>query len=334
MLPPMDILVIIIYVILILMDIIGNSLLIYIILSCPKRERKPRDMIVLNMSIADLMVGIFFFPRHLLRHAFSHPAGNVGDILCKLVTGGNLAWIGATASSFSIVVLSFERFFAVIYPFKQRFTVNKVKLTVIVCWIYAFVFMTPLFLVLKIDPKINSCVENWTDLTAASAFSTLTLIFLLIIPLVLMSYLYGRVIKRLWFKKNNSTVQPMATTQNFAVKSRKSVTKMLLIVTLIYVICWSSDLILYHILASQWNSADPVYSLPEALVLLNSSVNPVVFSLCSQRFRKQFFRILRREKPSSTGVLTGGKAADSNTDGQGAVAISYPLEGNETNTYN
>ncbi|KXJ20860.1 Galanin receptor type 2 [Exaiptasia diaphana] len=252
MLPPMDIVVITIYVILILIDIIGNTLLVYIILSCRKRERRPRDMIVLNMSIADLMVGIFFFPRHLLRHAFSHPV--------------------------------------------------------------------------EIDPKINSCIENWTDLKAASAFSTLTLIFLLIIPLVLMSYLYGRVIKRLWFKKN-STVQP--TTQNFAVKSRKSVTKMLLIVTLIYVICWSSDLILYNILASQWNSADPVYSLPEALVLLNSSVNPVVFSLCSQRFRKRFVSILMREKPSSTGVLTGGNN-DGNNDGKRVVAISYPLEDNDT----
>jgi hypothetical protein len=285
-----DIAVITIYVILVITDVIGNFLLVYIVMSTRKRQRQVRDTVVLNMSIADLMVGIFFFPRHVLRHAFTHPHGSAGDWLCKLLTGGNLAWVGATASSFYIIVLAFERFFAVIYPFKQRFTLKKVKILIIVCWLYAALFMFPLFLVVVYDEASGSCKENWAKDSEASAYSTLCLIFLLVIPVLLMAYLYGRVVRRLWFTKSQSAVCPVQ--RSCMVKSRKSVTKMLLIVTAVYIVCWSTDPTLYMLLASSWNDYNPMYTLPEALVLLNSSANPIIFTLYSQRFRQQLMRLL------------------------------------------
>lgn len=298
---PTDIAVMALFIFLFVVDIIGNVLLVYIIISTRKKQRQVRDIIVLNMSVADIMVGVFFFPRHVLRHAFTHPDGVTGDWLCKLVTGGNLSWVGSTASSFSIIVLAFERYFAVIHPFKQRFTVKKVNVTVIVCWLYAVIFMSPLFFIVIYDKAGKSCIENWTNESHASAFSTLTLFFLLIIPVVIMTFLYGRVIRKLWFAKSQSAVRP---TQHSVIKSRKTVTKMLLIVTGVYIICWSSDLILYTLLASSWNSNNPIYSLPEALVFLNSAVNPIIFTFYSQRFRQQLMRILglRRDDVSS---LTG-----------------------------
>ncbi|XP_031567349.1 neuropeptide FF receptor 2-like [Actinia tenebrosa] len=289
MLSPTDIAIMSFFIFLIVVDIVGNILLVYIIISTPKQQRQVRDIIVLNMSVADIMVGVFFFPRHVLRHAFTYPYGVTGDWLCKFVTGGNFSWVGSTASSFSVIVLAFERYFAVIYPFKQRFTLKKVKMTVIVCWLYAVIFMSPLFFVVVYSKAGNSCIEHWTKESEASAFSTLTLIFLLIIPVALMAFLYGRVIRKLWFGKSQSTVRPA---QHSVIKSRKTVTKMLLIVTVVYIICWSSDLIIYMLLASSWNSKDPKYSLPEALVLLNSAVNPIIFIVYSQRFRKQLMRIL------------------------------------------
>ncbi|EDO38235.1 predicted protein, partial [Nematostella vectensis] len=288
MLPLKDALVVALFSVLFAVDVIGNSLLCYIILTSTQLKRHTRDLVVLNLSFADLLVGIFFFPRHVLRHAFRGLHQPYADWLCKFVTGGNVAWIAAAASSFSLVVLALERFYAVMYPFRQRFTLRKVKITVLTCWLYATLFMLPLFLVVEYDLNSGSCSEKWADLEAAGAFSTLTLVFLLIIPLLIMTILYGLVIHKLWFKSSTQTIQP---TQLAVEKTRKTVTKMLLIVTVIYVVCWSSDLILYMLLASQWNSNDPIYSLPEALVLLNSSVNPIIFTIYSQRFRQSLRRV-------------------------------------------
>ena len=48
--------------------------------------------------------------------------------LCKFVTGGNVAWIGAISSIFSLVAITVERYCAVMYPFSNRGNLTKLKL--------------------------------------------------------------------------------------------------------------------------------------------------------------------------------------------------------------
>ena len=83
----------------------------------------------MNLAIADLTVATFLAPRYIIIHSFIHPDGVAGNILRRLLTGGNFAWVGACASVFTLVTIATERYFAVIYPFenKGKFSSRKLK---------------------------------------------------------------------------------------------------------------------------------------------------------------------------------------------------------------
>ena len=83
----------------------------------------------MNLAIADMAVAVFFAPRYLFIHSITHPEGTAGLLLCKLLTSGNLAWVGAASSVVTLVSTAFERYYAVLHPHgtKGNLTENKVK---------------------------------------------------------------------------------------------------------------------------------------------------------------------------------------------------------------
>ena len=87
------------------------------------------NFLLLNLAVADMMVALFIVPRFILVHFFTHPDGMTGTLFCKLLTGGNLTWIGGAASIFILVAIAFERYYAVMYPYgnKGKLTYNKLK---------------------------------------------------------------------------------------------------------------------------------------------------------------------------------------------------------------
>ena len=64
-----------------------------------------------------------------------------------------------------------------------------------------------------------------------------------IIPIGIMGLLYYRVIYRLWFTKDNTT----EVTQKALLRYRRRLTKMIMAVTIIYVLCWGPEVMIYFL---------------------------------------------------------------------------------------
>ena len=78
-----------------------------------------------------MSVATFFVPRFIFFHSFTHPEGVIGTVLmCKLLTGGNLGWVGAATSVFTLVTIATERYYAVIHPYGNKGKLTKRKLKV------------------------------------------------------------------------------------------------------------------------------------------------------------------------------------------------------------
>ena len=88
------------------------------------------NYLLMNLAIADMTVATFLAPRYIFIHTFIHPDGVAGNILCRLLTGGNFAWVGAGASVFTLVTIATERYFAVMYPFENKGKLSSRKLKV------------------------------------------------------------------------------------------------------------------------------------------------------------------------------------------------------------
>jgi len=77
-------------------------------------------------------------------------------------------------------------------------------------WIFALVVNLPLFLVTTFDDSTGDCKWNWPDRTLdgrswmGAAYDTIWLVLLAIIPLIVMTALYSRVVYTLWFKRDDN----------------------------------------------------------------------------------------------------------------------------------
>ena len=215
------------FTILVLVGVIGNTLSCIVIIA-NRSMKTPMNYLILNLAAADIIVVAFVAPRFILIHAFDHPDGFMGSLICKLFTGSNFSWLGGSASVFSLVAISIERYFAIVHPYGNRgkLTMKKLKYVVVACWVLAVVFNLPLFITMQYNQEINFCTEFWPESWMPQAYSTAWFVLFGALPIVLMFGLYCRVIRRLWIHPEKGP----RVTQAVILKSRKRVTKMVIAV--------------------------------------------------------------------------------------------------------
>ena len=90
-------------------------------------HRTPINYLLVNLAIADALYATFATIQTFLKFAPTHPGGTIGTVLCKL--GGWLAWTAGDSSVITLVAISAERYYAVIYPTGTvgKFTKGKLK---------------------------------------------------------------------------------------------------------------------------------------------------------------------------------------------------------------
>lgn len=282
-----DVAVTIILTLLAVVDIIGNFLVCFII----KRNsemRTPMNYLLANLAISDIMFACFQAPNHILKKAFTHPNGTVGSVLCKVLTYGNVAWIGAAASAVTLVAIAVERYFAVARPIgtQRKLSKQKVKVIILGCWIFAVALNSPLISVTIFDETIGECKWNWPEQWMGAANETTWLVLLACIPLTIMTGLYSRVVYKLWFQRNEENGQTCR--QKGVIKVRKRATLSVITVSAIFGICWITGLLIYVLSyydISMFGSAS--YIIADTLFMFNSAINPFVYSLLNQRFRQK-----------------------------------------------
>ena len=181
------------------------------------------------------LVGFFVVPQFVLGGTFTHPHGIGGNIFCKLLTKGNLAWLSTTVSVFTLVLIAFERFYVITKPLsaRHRFTTNKLRLILPVCWILAVVRRIPQFyygnVIAETAERLGPrCVYAWPRWVSHLNI-VVRLILVGLIPTTTMFVLCTRVIHHLWFRKGIGEGILFQAVRH----SRKRVTLMMLTVSVI-----------------------------------------------------------------------------------------------------
>ncbi|EDO31916.1 predicted protein, partial [Nematostella vectensis] len=273
-------------------NLLGNGAVCGVVARTPSMQTHMNYLLV-NLAISDMMVAVFMTLDQVFLHGVAtHPAGIAGDYVCKFVTGKLLSWVGSVASVFTMTAVGFERFYAIVHPLSNRGRITKRVFwrVIIACWVFACCFNIPLVLVRVYNTEQARtgylCRSNWPNVMLAIAYNIAWLLFLGVIPLGIMGYLYSSIVKTLWF--SGKTHEGEAT-QQVRLKARQRVTKMLIIISAIYGLCWLPNLLIS--VASYFvDDGNPAvlsygYLITEVLVLINSSINPFVYSIQSQKFR-------------------------------------------------
>ncbi|XP_078346142.1 QRFP-like peptide receptor [Oculina patagonica] len=269
----------------IIFNIAGNSLVCLVILK-KKAMKTSINWLLFHLAIADLLVAVFFIPPCILSHFIDQPSGVIGDMLCKFIFSGALGWMAAAASSYQLVVIAFERYYATLYPF-QKLTGGRSPWLVPILWVIAIQLLLPWLSTSAYDVESRGCVQKFPDYTTTRAYNLTWSICNSVLPMCIMGYLYARIILCL-----NNRVRVPGSFQRSASQSRRKVTKMLITVSVIFVTCWTPPTVLCVLTPVIPGGYATVYHVTTASALLNSCLNPLVYTLHSQQFRKNLISLL------------------------------------------
>ncbi|CRL07535.1 CLUMA_CG020500, isoform A [Clunio marinus] len=281
----------------------GNSLVIYVVLRFSKMKTVT-NLYILNLAFADefFLIGlpILIYTMHLNEWIF-------GVYFCKLYMISTS--ITQFTSSIFLVIMSADRFIAVCHPISSpRFRTPLVsKIVSLIAWCISVFLMLPIILysttLQKYDGKM-SCNIVWSsqnpsgNMTAddegfiqydGSIFTLYTFTLGFAIPLSLILIFYYLVLRKL------RTVGPKTKSKEKK-RSHRKVTKLVLTVIAVYVLCWTpywvSQMALINSPPESCQSKLEItmFILVGCLGYSNSAMNPILYAFLSDNFKKSFMK--------------------------------------------
>lgn len=282
------------YIIIFPVALSANILLIFIVLKIPSMKTTINYLFA-NMAAANLLVAIFIMPFSV-RYLFAADAwfgGMVGQISCRFVHFSYA--ISITGSILSLIVISLDQFYAILFPMKRIVVIRSTRVITMVIWISSVIFMSPylgMFGVREIAGQ-NQCVYVVLDRIIMEIHFSFMFVFLYAIPLGLMGTLYVLIGRKLWFRTIPGNIHSIH--RQAAELSKRRVIRMLIIVIATFALCWL-PVHVFHMCAAfepqLTRNMAPYWSMLIVFIgHANSALNPCLEIALNRKFRGEFFKL-------------------------------------------
>ena len=281
------------YSLIFLVGLAGNALVIYVVTRFAKMKTVT-NLYILNLAISDVLFLTslpFLIVTTILRYWV------FGNAMCKIYFV--LFSINFFTSVFQLTALSADRYLAVCHPVRSsRYRNTTIAFFICLCmWSISFLVMLPIILYSTTvpnrgSPEHETCTIQWPPgqpIPADKAFTWYTFLLGFAIPLSLITVLYISVIVRL------QNVGPKVKSKEKK-RSHRKVTRMVLAVISVYIICWLPYWVFQINLTFQKRDHKTqeweIYLFNGFTVLsyANSMLNPVLYAFLSENFRRSFVK--------------------------------------------
>lgn len=217
----------------------GNSLIINIVYkNANKKMRTTMNLFVVNMAISDLLTAIIPLPLDMAVNIKGQWPFNrqsiAGLVLCKTIS---VAWnLQSSVSIYLIIIIGFDRFFAVFFPTRRPVTSRRPSVVLMIIWASCILFVIPF--------AIGSTVVVVTNKTTClpkipkffPEFNYLFYTFLIILPTITVFALYPAILVKLWRRKIPGN--PSTLNQELRERTNRKVTFMATALMISYGISW------------------------------------------------------------------------------------------------
>lgn len=279
--------VVVIYSLVFLLSLLGNSLVMLVILY-NRVSRSVTDIYLLNLAIADLL-----FALTLPIWAASKAKGwTFGTLLCKVVS--LLKEINFYSSILLLACISIDRYLAIVHA-TRTLTQKRhwVKFICLGIWVLSLILSLPILLFRKaIYPPYSSpvCYEDMGANTTKwrMVMRILPQTFGFLLPLLVMLFCYGLTLRTLFEAHMGQKHRAM---------------RVIFAVVLVFLLCWlpynlvlvADTLMRIRVIketCERRNDIGRALDATEILGFFHSCLNPLIYAFIGQKFRHGLLKIM------------------------------------------
>ncbi|XP_055588424.1 allatostatin-A receptor-like [Uranotaenia lowii] len=273
--------------------LVGNALVVLVVLSNPSM-RSTTNLLIINLAIADLLFVIFCIPFTATDYVLS--SWPFGDLWCKSVQ--YLIVVTAHASIYTLVLMSLDRFLAVVHPIASMVirTDKNAIWAIRILWVLIITTALPVSFAHGVNKfqyqgrNLASCTFLENEQFSRVAFHIAFFSSSYVVPLVLIVALYVSMLSRLW---RSSVGGRSADSQ----KSKKRVTRLVVVVVAAFASLWFPIQVILVLKSVGVFVADTYFKISlqifsHVLAYTSSCINPLLYAFLSDNFRKAFRKIV------------------------------------------
>ncbi|XP_041839979.1 somatostatin receptor type 5 [Melanotaenia boesemani] len=278
-----------IYGIVCIVGLVGNTLVIHVIVNYTKNE-SVTNIYILNLAIADelFMLGLPFLAvqNALLSWPF-------GSLMCRVVM--TVDAFNQFTSIFCLTVMSVDRYLAVVHPIRSSWwrrphVAKAVSATV---WAGSFLVVLPVVVFADVLKDDGNCSIVWPEPEEVwkTSFIVYTCTVGFFCPLLVISLCYLLIIIKV-----RSVGKRTQVTSSRRRKSERKITRMVVVVVAVFVLCWLPfyALNVLNLLVVLPGDFRGLYYFVVVLSYANSCANPILYGFLSDNFKRGFRKALCR----------------------------------------
>lgn len=282
----------ILFSIIIVVGLVGNIVVMLVILEDRKTEREltPTNLLILDLSLADLSFIIFCIPFTGWDYSVGHWV--FGLLWCKF--NQYLIVVCALSSIYTLVLMSVDRFMAIVYPIEciSYRTSKNTLYAIYIKWIVILLMASPTIQMhglidLPLGPDQYTC-RFLTDQFNPLHFQIIFFITSYLFPLILIFCLYFSLLNKLWFGS-----KPHGHKESLKMlESKKKVTWLVAGIVIVFALCWCPIQVMLILMRLKSHKITATYVaiqvFAHTLGYMNSCVNPIVYAFASETFLNSF----------------------------------------------
>ncbi|CAH1719304.1 unnamed protein product [Chironomus riparius] len=275
---------IIVYSILMVVSAIGNITVLTILLRRRMRTTSRLDFMLTHLAIADLMVTFIIMPLEI-GWAFT-VQWIAGDFMCRFMMF--FRTFGLYLSSFVLVCISLDRYYAVIKPLNMK--EHRGKIMIAFAWFTSALCSAPQAYIFHEEKHPD--VKNYTQCVTFNVlpeggdiiYNAACMLMMYAAPLVIITFSYGSIYYEIFQKsriKNSDRFR--RSSLNVLSRAKRRTLRMTITIVICFVVCWTpyyTMVVWFFLDKDEANSSNIM--LQKALYLFaytNSCMNPIVYGV-------------------------------------------------------
>ncbi|XP_019962437.2 somatostatin receptor type 2 [Paralichthys olivaceus] len=303
----------ILYPVVCILGLAGNSLVIIAILKLDKMSSST-TVYVFNLALADglFMVGLPFIASQNFQNRWVF-----GDMACKVVMV--LDGINQFTSVFCLTVMSIDRYMALADPlrFARWRTPRCAKVVSAFLWLFSLLTILPMALHFSADKGL--CIPELVSDTWWLGILSYTFVMGFALPFTMMIASYAALLLTLRLQRLRTSIPNQESH-----RLEQQVTRMVVAVVVVFGVCWLPFYTFNFCSLYQSGLVLTFARAFECMVLLSyswSCANPILYACLSDTFRRHFRTLLCPVAKSSPSMQCNTERYDLNDTGVRDVTI-------------